>query len=262
MTLKTFLDSKIYWFGNKSVSSLGCSATWIEQASQACPLTRDPVIGKPFVAHREAANHIETYTSRACAGRCGTEEEDRFRRCSEKRLTKEKTWRLQTKKCLQGMVWAESHYLSLFHCGRHLYLCISTDSSNNWVQEVNWGKQSCTPIADALLMSLFGCTHTFYFRGNGGSHGGTLPSQWEEDCWFQLTKNPSLLRTPLHRSVGVLLALVLQCILTTLHTLPTSSKQARLHIAAVKTKKWEEIFKRFLHGRKSNDNRFRKRPMK
>lgn len=59
-------------------------------------------------------------------------------------------------------------------------LCISTNSSNNrGDHEVNWGKQSCTPIANALLTSLFGCTRTFYFRGDGGSHGGTLPSQWE-----------------------------------------------------------------------------------
>lgn len=45
--------------------------------------------------------------------------------------------------------------------------------------EVNWGKQSCTSVPNALLTSLFGCTCTFYFRGNSGSHGGMLPSQWE-----------------------------------------------------------------------------------
>lgn len=34
-------------------------------------------------------------------------------------------------------------------------------------------------IANAPLTSLFGCTRTIHFRGNGGSHGGKLPSQWE-----------------------------------------------------------------------------------
>lgn len=58
----------------------------------------------------------------------------------------------------------------------------------------------------------------------------------KQDCWFQLTKNPSLLQMPLHGSVGVLLELLLQCILTTLRTLPSSSKQPNLHTAAVKTK--------------------------
>lgn len=75
---------------------------------------------------------------------------------------------------------AESCYLSLFRCGRHLHLCISTDSSNNrGDHEVNRGKQSCTPIATALLTTSFVCTRRFYFQGDGGFHGGTLPSQWE-----------------------------------------------------------------------------------
>lgn len=92
-------------------------------------------------------------------------------------------------------------------------------------------------IANAPLTSLFGCTRTIHFRGNGGSHGENYQVSGKQDCQFQLAKNPSLPWTPLHGSVGVLLALELQCILTTLHTLPTSSKQLGLRIAAAKTKK-------------------------
>lgn len=95
----------VYWFGNKSVSSLGCSATWTLHAYQACLFTNKPVIGNQFVAS---------------TGRCGTEVEDRFGRCCEERpitLIEEETWRLQTKKYLQ------SHYL-LF--GRDVIFPFST----------------------------------------------------------------------------------------------------------------------------------------
>lgn len=90
----------------------------------------------------------------------------------------------------------------------------------------------------------------------------------KQDCWFQLTKNPSPLQTPLHGSVGVLLALLLQCILTTLRTLPPSSKQPNLPTAAAKTKqkakqkRREKIFKLCLRRRESNDEHFRKQLMK
>lgn len=135
---------------------------------------------------------------------------------------------------------SETHHLSLFHEDTHLYLCISPKSINHRGDcEVTWEKQSCKAIANVLLISLFGCTHTPYFQGSGEAHGGMLPSQWEAGLLVSAHKNPSLLQMPLHRSVGVLLELLLQCILTTLRTLPSSSKQPNLHAAAVKTKQKE-----------------------
>lgn len=248
------------------VSEFSGMLSKVNSAYQACPLTRKPVEGKPFAASREAANPTET-SRQSCLrwqrwfGRAGLEDAMRKGLLG---LQRKRLEDFRPKNTCQVWLW-QSHYPSLFCCGRHLCSASLPTAATTEETMKSTGGNKAARLLQMLFWQACLAVHThFIFEATVDLMVERYQVSGKQDCWFQLTKNPSLLRTPLHRSVGVLLALVLQCILTTLHTLPTSSKQPSLHIAAAKTKKkrGEEIFKWHLHGRKSNDECFRKRPMK
>lgn len=133
---------------------------------------------------------------------------------------------------------AQRLIIFLFSTRAHISTCASLPRVVTTEETV---KSAGTNKAASLLQMLFWEAHLavhthFIFKAMVDLIMEWYQVSGKQDCWFQLTKIPRLLRTPLHGSVGVLLALVLQCILTTLHTLPSSSKQPNLHTAAVKTK--------------------------
>lgn len=133
---------------------------------------------------------------------------------------------------------AQRLIIFLFSTRAHISTCASLSRVVTTEETV---KSAGTNKAASLLQMVFWeaylAVHThFIFKAMVDLIVECYQVSGKQDCWFQLTKNPNLLQMPLHGSVGVLLALVLQCILTTLHTLPSSSKQPNLHTAAVKTK--------------------------